>query len=37
MKTFQWLFYNAKTQELYEFDVPKIHLSYLITDNFQNI
>ncbi len=23
MKTFQWLFYNAKTQELYEFDVPK--------------
>lgn len=23
MKTFQWLFYNTKTQELYEFDVPK--------------
>lgn len=23
MKTFQWLFYNAKTQELYEFDVPQ--------------
>ena len=23
MKTFQWLFYNAKNQELYEFDVPK--------------
>ena len=23
MKTFQWLFYNAKTQEIYEFDVPK--------------
>ena len=23
MKTFQWLFYNAKTQELHEFDVPK--------------
>lgn len=23
IKTFQWLFYNAKTQELYEFDVPK--------------
>ena len=23
MKTFQWFFYNAKTQELYEFDVPK--------------
>ena len=23
MKTFQCLFYNAKTQELYEFDVPK--------------
>lgn len=23
IKTFQWLFYNAKTQEIYEFDVPK--------------
>lgn len=23
IKTFQWLFYDAKTQKLYEFDVPK--------------
>ena len=37
MKTFQCLFLQRKNQELYEFDVPKIHLSCLITDNFQNI